>query len=284
MKRTIAVLLTCHNRVQKTLECLEALFKSRLPQKLELNVFLVDDGSTDGTCNAVTKKFPVVNIIHGTGSLYWNQGMRLAWRTAASTSNYDFYLWLNDDTILDKNALSELLMTYEEAVAIDNKAVVVTGACRAIINSTQFSYGGRLNNDEPVIPNGKLQECVFINGNAVLVPNIIFKEIGNLSNDYTHGIGDNDYGLQAINRGFSCYTTKAFIATCPPHVGPPGWCNPDNNINRRWQIFHSPLGLNIKEYKLFRKKFWGKKWIMFVAKAYVRMLFPKLYHKINLFK
>lgn len=284
MKRTIAVLLTCHNRKQKTLECLEALFNSDLPNHLKFEVYLVDDGSTDGTSIAVTKRFPTVNVIPGTGKLFWNQGMRLAWKIASETNNYHFYFWLNDDTILDKNSLSELLMSYDEAVAIENKAVVITGACRGQKNSSQFSYGGRNAYDEPVTPNGKLQTCEFINGNAVIIPHIIFNEIGNLSNDYTHGIGDNDYGLQAIKKGYKCYTTKKFIATCPTHEGIPGWCNPDLKLNLRWKIFHSPLGLNIKEYKLYRKKFWGNRWVIYVVKAYAKMLVPKLYLKINSFK
>jgi GT2 family glycosyltransferase len=44
----IAVLLTCFNRKQKTLACLEALFNQTLPADTSLTTYLVDEASTDG--------------------------------------------------------------------------------------------------------------------------------------------------------------------------------------------------------------------------------------------
>ena len=44
----IAVILTCFNRKQKTLACLEALFNQTLPADTSLTTYLVDDASTDG--------------------------------------------------------------------------------------------------------------------------------------------------------------------------------------------------------------------------------------------
>ncbi len=279
MKTTIAILLTCHNRKQKTLQCLQTLHEATLPIDYTFEVFLVDDGSTDGTGEVIKMEFSEVNIIKGTGNLFWNQGMRLAWKKASEIKDYDFYLWLNDDTILDKDGLERILKSYLQAKIFEQNEVLITAACRAVLGENKFSYGGR-NETGPVIPNGELQKCKYINGNAVLVPKIIFKVLGNLSKDYTHGIGDFDYGLRAAKNGFKCYTTKNYVATCSPNLGIPGWCNPENSFKKRWKLLHSPLGLNIKEYNKFRKKFWGKKWMIFAIKAYSKMLSPKLYNKI----
>ncbi len=49
----IAALLTCFNRKQKTLACLEALFNQELPADVDISTYLVDDASTDGTRDAV---------------------------------------------------------------------------------------------------------------------------------------------------------------------------------------------------------------------------------------
>lgn len=241
---------------------------------------MVDDGSTDGTGDAVEKEFPEVNVIKGTGNLFWNQGMRMSWKTAAETKEFDFYLWVNDDTILDRDGLVKILNTYGEAKIFEQNEVLITAACRAVLGKNNFSYGGR-NEAGPVIPIGELQTCKYMNGNAVLIPQIIFKALGNLSNDYTHGMGDFDYGLRAAKNNFKCYTTKTYVATCPPNEGIPGWCNPENTLKKRWILLHSPLGLNIKEYNKFRKKFWKKKWMIFAIKAYSKMLSPRLYNKIS---
>lgn len=89
----IAVLLTCFNRVLKTINCLEALYAQQgLNIRFVVEIFLVDDGSTDGTSEAVSNKFPEVIIIKGNGSLFWNKGMHLAWETASMRQKYDFYL------------------------------------------------------------------------------------------------------------------------------------------------------------------------------------------------
>jgi GT2 family glycosyltransferase len=279
MQKQIAALLTCHNRRDKTITCLTSLFKVVVPPNYSLEVFLVDDGSTDGTSQAVKKKFPEVNIIQGNGNLFWNQGMRLAWKTAANKQTYDYYFWLNDDTILDKHALNELLQCSDEALNKFAKEAIITGACRDVDNDNKFSYGGRTDLGE-VIPNGKLQKCTYINGNAVLIPKEIYSKLGNLSNDYTHGIGDFDYGLIAIKYGYTNYTTKTYIATCPTNKEPQ-WFNSKTPLKKRLQLFYSPLGLNYPEYILFRKKFWGKKWVSFAIKAYAKVIFPSLFLRIN---
>jgi GT2 family glycosyltransferase len=276
----IAAILTCHNRKEKTLESLKALFdQEALGLLFKIDVFLVDDGSTDGTATAIKTNFPAVSIIQGSGNLFWNQGMRLAWDTASKTKDYDFYFWLNDDTILDKNALLNLYDTYQEAKLVVEKDLIITAACRAKLNSDTFSYGGSTERG-PVYPNGGLQFCRYINGNAVLIPKSVFEELGNLSNDYTHGMGDYDYGLRALKANFNLYTTKTYIAMCPPNEGIPGWCNPNVSLKKRWELLHSPRGLNVKEYIKFRKNFWGIKWVVYAIKAYAKMINPKLYQKI----
>ena len=70
---------------------MESLFSQNFLNNVTLKVFLVDDGSTDGTSQAIKEKFPQVNIING--NLYWSRGMHIAWEKAIIDDlNYDFYL------------------------------------------------------------------------------------------------------------------------------------------------------------------------------------------------
>ena len=54
--KTVAVLLTCFNRKEKTLASLVRLFEAKeaYNSNLNLSIFLTDDGSTDGTGDAVS--------------------------------------------------------------------------------------------------------------------------------------------------------------------------------------------------------------------------------------
>src|SRR5690606_39821762 len=99
--------------------------------------------------------------------------------------------------ILNYFALIDLMECYLEGLNKYNQPGIITGACSSSFDNMKFSYGGRMDNF-PVIPNGDLQQCLYINGNVVLVPRAIFEKLGNLSANYTHSMGDFDYGLRAI--------------------------------------------------------------------------------------
>ena len=90
---SVAVLMTCHNRVTNTLECLAHLFGQSVRDQAVLTVYLVDDGSSDGTGEEVRKLYPEVNVISGTGKLFWNRGMHRAFEEALK-NRFDYYSFL----------------------------------------------------------------------------------------------------------------------------------------------------------------------------------------------
>ena len=60
--KTIAVLLTVFNRKDKTLECLKHLYvQNGIGVHYDIEVYLTDDGCTDGTPEAVNSLFPYVH-------------------------------------------------------------------------------------------------------------------------------------------------------------------------------------------------------------------------------
>ncbi len=269
----IATLLTCFNRVDKTVRCLENLEQSK-PDNVDLHVFLVDDGSTDGTGDTVRKKFPNVEVIQGTGSLYWNRGMHLAWKTAASTDVFDYYLFLNDDTFLYPNALEELL---ECAAETENRAVICAAFCGE--KSKEFTYGGRDAKGRPVVPNGTIQPCYEINGNCLLVSKTIFEAVGNLDPIFPHAIGDYDYGLRAKAKGFDLVTTRRFLGTCESNAMLPKWCYSHIPLKERIKSLYSPLGnSHPRYYFIYVKRHFG--WFSAIRQYFsihLRLLIPSLW-------
>ena len=111
--KRVAVLLTCHNRKAKTLDCLASFYRAVFPAGYTFDIFLTDDGSTDGTKDAVKKLYPQITIINGSGNLFWAGGMRLAWETAMGEYSYDAFLLLNDDVMLNSRFLLNLMKTEE---------------------------------------------------------------------------------------------------------------------------------------------------------------------------
>ena len=71
--RKIEIVTPVHNRREETLQCLRSLSKVET-SGLSLHIVIVDDGSTDGTAEAVAAEFPKVEIVSGDGSLWYTAG------------------------------------------------------------------------------------------------------------------------------------------------------------------------------------------------------------------
>lgn len=231
----IAVLLTCHNRKATTLACLEALFGQDLSGPLELRVFLVDDASDDGTGEAVRTRFPQVRVIPGDGHLYWCGGMRLAFATALNAGDgFAYYLWLNDDTLLCRDALKRLLATHRQLLADGRGRSIVVGAT-ADPHTKRPTYGGfRRLWPLPFLrfarPAERPIRCTTMHGNCVLVPDAAARTVGNLDPALVHLRGDVDYGLRAGKLGFQVWLVPGICGTCEFHsIG-------------RWRDLRLPLG------------------------------------------
>lgn len=236
---SIAVLLTCYNRREKTIVCLKSLFRASLPDRFKLEVFLVDDGSTDGTSEAVKDQFPFVNLIQGTGELFWNRGMSLAWKKAANHSDFDYYLWLNDDTYIFGRTLDILIQDSQNK---SNRSVIV-GTTMDEANR-RITYGGyRLQENNKIIaPNDFPQYCDFFNGNIVLIPKYVFQKVGPLDMKFHHGLGDIDYGLRAKKHEVESYVSSQIVGYCEENKGTQKWLSNDLSFRDRYTHFVGPTG------------------------------------------
>ena len=273
--KSIAVLLTVYNRKRQTIICLDELFKQRLPDDCVLEVWLTDDGCTDGTKEEVSRMFPSVHIIHGDGSLFWNRGMWTAWNVSSKNKDYDYYLWLNDDTILFPNSLRKLLEEIEE---LENRAILV-GVCTN--NKQETTYGGYINRKR-LDPNGNLCKVDYFNGNIVLVPRYVFKRLGNLDYYYRHSHGDTDYGRRASKIGICSYITKEYLGFCDRHENLNNWCDPSIPFKKRWNSLFKPTGYSPKEVFYYEKTHNGVCLAIFhQVTIYLRVLFPWLWIKAN---
>jgi GT2 family glycosyltransferase len=271
----ISVLLTCHNRKEKTIKCLKHLFSQQdLDINFNLSVFLVDDGSIDGTSEAVSSHFPSVKIIKGKGDLFWNRGMYLAWKTALNEVKSNYFLWLNDDTFLKINAVKTLLndITAES---------IICGVTISEINGG-ITYGGFLHrNKKLMLPNGSIQRCDYFNGNCVLIPASVVDKIGINDPYYHHALGDFDFSLRAKKKGIENFISSESIGFCELHEYMPAWLNSEFSLMRRIRYLYTPQsGCDPREYFYFDLKhsgiFIG---ILHFITIHARLIFPDLYFR-----
>ncbi|MGC3976988.1 MAG: glycosyltransferase family 2 protein [Paludibacteraceae bacterium] len=242
MTKNIAILMTVHNRRNKTLECLSSLYASTLPAEYKFSVFLVNDGCTDGTKEAIEESYPDVTIIQGNGNLFWNRGMRLAWQTAVFAFDFDYYVWFNDDVILYNNALIDLIQSAE---GTNNEAMVCGTTC-STDEPTHITYGGRIRKTGIIQPNGHLQSCDCCNGQLCLIPKKVYKVMGMNDPLFHHGFGDWDYGFRAKKKNIDILVAPRLSGTCDENSNDtfPPYLNPNYTLRRRLKILYSPTGKN----------------------------------------
>lgn len=274
MGEEIAILLTVHSRREKTLSCLDQCFLQgdalQSEGKYRVSVYMVDDGSTDGTSEAVRERYPSVHIIKGDGTLFWNQGMRLAWSEAAK-EDPSFYLWINDDTLLRDGALASLMETSQ---FLRHRAIVA-GTCEDAQGN--LSYGGRTKSGKIVRPDPDIPEpCYTFNGNLVLVPRIVYNSLGNLEPFYHHTFGDYDYGVRAAAKDIIRVVAPGVLATCNRNPGVEKWRDASLPLKVRFRTLESPTGRPTREQFFFDLRDRGFFWaIGHGASVLFKMLFPR---------
>lgn len=251
--KKIAILLTVYNRREKTLKCLERLGSQIYDiESYLLDVYLTDDGSTDGTSEAIKRDFPSVHIIQGDGSLFWNRGMLAAWKEAAK-ENYDFYIWINDDVDLKENAISRLL---GESAKHGDKAVV-GGSMSYVGEPNRISYGGRISRHKMITEVSKPIKCNTLAGNLVLIPKHVYERIGMNDPYFRHSDGDLDYTLRANEAGLEVWLASGMFGECNREDLLPTWANPAVPLVKRWKSMMSIKGCNPRQVFYFNKKHYG---------------------------
>jgi len=285
----IAVLMTSYNRRETTLSCLEKVYLQELEDSHIFAVYLVDDNSTDGTFNSVQAQFPQVKVIKGNGNLYWCGGMRLAFATAAEMG-YDYYLWLNDDTFLNRDCLKVLLQAHEDLSSKGYEKTLIIGSTYDPVTG-EFSYGGvkrkrflpfKFTN---VNPEEKAIQCDTGNGNCVLIPHPVYEIVGNIDAEFTHVWGDFDYGLRASKMGCTVWSAPGYVGSC------------SSNPLRKWKDYsltysdrlgylsHPKELYYLKERKIYMKRHMGALWfLLYLSPLYHLTAYSITAYFANLFR
>lgn len=244
MKR-IAVLLTCYNRAETTLRCLRLLHEQH--STVDLSVYLVDDASPDGTGARVKSEFPTVNVIQGTGCLYWSRGMALAWRSAKG--DFDAYLWLNDDVYLDKDSLQGLIEDAEKTKCqgaiigsfVDGAGVMTYG----VLEKWKWIYPVGY----PLLTEGD------ISGNCVLIPRAVFNQVGFIADCYSHAYGDYDYSARMRKLKVPYYLASRICGRCDNDK--PDYALESKKIRERVKCLFLPNGHNWRDAIVYRWRHFG---------------------------
>ncbi|MDU7947257.1 MAG: glycosyltransferase family 2 protein [Clostridium sp.] len=270
----IAVIITCHNRKEKTEKCIKSIvFNSNY----SFDFYITDDKSNDGTfkmLNDISDKLNLrIYIEKGDGNLFWCKGMKKSFDKAID-KGYDLYLWVNDDVEFYENFIDKLLQVYHERKNEDG--VIVVGSFRDKYTG-EFTYGGVKSIGKEKLkysfiqPIDRIQECDTMNGNCVMIDSFTVNKIGSLDGEYEHGMGDFDYGYRATESGGNIYIAPGYVGTCSRNEIKDTWKDCNLSLKRRLELVKSPTGLPLKSWKKYSRRFGGKLWVIKFIKPYIKI-------------
>lgn len=101
----VSIIIVNWNGKEDTLKCIESVLQTDYPN---YNIIVVDNASTDDSVKYLKEKYPEIIYLENKENLGWtggnNTGMEYAIKNGA-----DYCFLLNNDIILDKNCLKELI-------------------------------------------------------------------------------------------------------------------------------------------------------------------------------
>jgi GT2 family glycosyltransferase len=253
-----------------TLNCIRRILESD-SKNFTGEIFLVDGGSTDGTVSAISEEYPDLNIEARQG-LYWNRGMIAAWENAVATGVlYDGYLLLNDDVLLHKGALSELVFIvsashgYKLAVGYTTSPVsglVTYGGLKRKRGFSRIAFEKTSDNKDQI---------VSMNGNCVLISKRIYDSLGLLDSRYQHSFGDIDYGLRAIKAGYDIQISSKPVAFMESNNTAYSETKKLNPVEL-FSVMRDPKGVPLWEWLHFTRTHAGFIWPLNFLYRYLKML------------
>lgn len=220
-KIQVEIVTPVHNRKDLTLMCLRSI--SRLNcEGLEIHTIIVDDGSTDGTSEAIEREFPEVEVIKGDGNLWFTEGTNVGMR-AALKHNPDYILLINDDQIFDENSVKYMVETAEKYPrSVVGSLLLLWDTPHKLFQVAPkwetFSGGWRHWYHQTIwtLPKKPFQVDLIV-GNCVLVPVQAINEEGLMDSKRYPNFGDAEYTPRLRKNGWKLLIEPRARVFCQPN-------------------------------------------------------------------
>jgi GT2 family glycosyltransferase len=214
MNHRLNILIPTHNRRVLLQELLQDIFTAD-PSFFTINIFVIVDGSNDGTCELLQKYGEKIEIVKGNGNYWWtkcvNEGIKSSFK-----QNPDYFLLLNDDVILPDHfffQLSKCISDYPEAI--------LQTSAKDILNNKYYDLGSGVSVKNPFKITRfvddynvgmQLPEYIntnYLHGRGMIIPYPAISNVGLLDEkNFPQYFSDSDFALRAQKAGYKLIVAR----------------------------------------------------------------------------
>jgi GT2 family glycosyltransferase len=200
----VVVIVLNWNGKRNTVECLNSLFDL---EYTNYEIVVVDNASTDGSQEFMKRSFPQITIIQNLRNLGFGEGFNVGIR-AAIAHGADYVLCLNNDVVVDKPFLKEIVRVGETDIKIGGLCplefsysqpdrIVCAGGSIGFVRGKLRGFG-ELDKGQY----SKTETTGLLSGPAMMLKLIPLKNIGLFDCDYFYGPEDQDIAFRMLKAGY----------------------------------------------------------------------------------
>lgn len=209
-KPTVYIICGVHNGLDYTKKLLSSIKKQSYPS---IKIIIIDDGSTDGTCDFIKRNYPEITILEGDGNLWWTGALYEGVENVLSLAGKDdFILTVNNDCRFGRDTVFNLVETSLEhhRVIVGSLIIDSENESKIIDAGVEIDWSkGKYISLPPKkitdLPENKLcQENIdTLSTKGTLYPIEVFHKIGNFDKKHLHHyISDYEFACRAKKNGF----------------------------------------------------------------------------------
>jgi GT2 family glycosyltransferase len=203
-KPLVSIIILNYNGKHLLKGCLDSIKTSDYPN---LEVVVIDNASADHSVELIKQNYPDVIV----KELEQNYGFAYPNNFGASISHGEFLFFLNNDTKLEKNSISELVaeMSSNDNISIGQSLLIhedgTVDSSGDFVTSQGITFSSKNKDVKSPI------KILSAKGAAMIIRKSLFEEIGGFDEDYFISFEDVELGWRAAILGHSSYLIPSSV-------------------------------------------------------------------------
>lgn len=208
----VLISIVNYNTRDLTSNCINSILSKKW--KNDVEIWLVDNASTDGSFEMIRREFPNVKLIKNSSNTGFGAGHNLVLKE----NEGDYYLVLNSDCKLEDNVIDEMVKFMEKnsdcgissckILGFDGKLQPNSGdlpfgwALFSWLFNLDFFGGKSFHRIDPLYYE-KAHEVGWVSGSFMMIKDKVIKKVGLFNENYFMYFEDVEYCFRAKNKGFN---------------------------------------------------------------------------------